>query len=275
ALVRAGSTEEDIDTEFSSSQFNHVFLRVPLEEKTIWLECTSKSNPVGYLGDFTKDRHVLVITDDGGFLEKTPSYSEEEFNTFQLQNRIILQENGDARIEGDYLFQGNPAANYLGLESQADLKEQKNYLNRTLGGNGLLVSDFNINYSSEDFIPRARISFQGNVQRFTQNTAKRVLIPVAWKKINKEDLSYGNALVQEEFLVVLPANLSPEGDLPTVSIEEEGIKLDIQTSLEEGVLKVLRRMEINLEDLEEGEKDKRIQRVNTLNNRSIILKKSE
>lgn len=275
ALVRAGSDEEDINTEFSSSQFNHVFLRVPLEEKTIWLECTSKSNPVGYLGDFTKDRHVLVITDSGGFLEKTPSYSEKEYNTFQLQNRIILQENGDARIEGNYLFQGNPAANYLGLESQADLKEQKNYLNRILGGNGLLVSDFNINYSSEDFIPRARVNFQGNVQRFTQNTAKRVLIPVAWKKINREDLNYGNTLVQEEFLVVLPANLSPDGDLPTVSIEEEGIKLAIQTSLEEGVLKVFRRMEIKLEDLEEGEKDKRIQRVNTLNNRSIILKKSE
>lgn len=275
ALVRAGSEEEDIDTEFSSSQFNHVFLKVPLEDQTIWLECTSKSNPVGYLGDFTKDRHVLVITEDGGFLEKTPSYSEKEYNTFQLQNRIFLQENGDARIEGDYLFQGNPAAYYLGLATNADLREQKNYLNKTLGGNGLLVSDFDIDYSSEDFIPRARINFQGNVQRFTQNTAKRVLIPVAWKKIDKEDFNYGNTLIQEEFLVNLPTNLSPEGDLPIVSIEEEGISLAIHSSMEEGVLKVIRRMEISLENLEEGEKDKRIQRVNTLNNRSIILKKSE
>lgn len=49
--VRVGREEDDIMVDFPAQQFNHIILRVPLSEEVLWLECTSKYLPTGYLGD--------------------------------------------------------------------------------------------------------------------------------------------------------------------------------------------------------------------------------
>ncbi len=75
-VVYAGEEKRDIDSEFASMQGNHVILNVPLEDKDIWLECTSQEMPFNYLGDFTDDRNVLVITPEGGTIKRTARYDE-------------------------------------------------------------------------------------------------------------------------------------------------------------------------------------------------------
>jgi hypothetical protein len=58
---------------------------VPFEKDTVWLECTSQYQPFGFLGDFTDDRDVLLITDESGKIAHTKIYKTED-NT---QNRKI------------------------------------------------------------------------------------------------------------------------------------------------------------------------------------------
>src|SRR5690606_4540730 len=74
SLIMAGENFTPLQTDFPSSQFNHVVVAVPNGSDTLWLECTSQTQPFGYLGSFTDDRYALMILDDGATLVKTGSY---------------------------------------------------------------------------------------------------------------------------------------------------------------------------------------------------------
>ena len=84
----------DIDKDFSSLQGNHVILNIPNNGKDIWLECTNQTIPFGFLGDFTDDRDVLVVTPEGGIIKHTASYKNEQ-NLQATKAAIQLLENGD------------------------------------------------------------------------------------------------------------------------------------------------------------------------------------
>lgn len=88
------NTRRDIDKDFSSLQGNHMILNIPNDGDDVWLECTSQTKPFGFLGDFTDDRDVLVITPDGGIIKRTPSY-KNEFNTQHSKSNIILDKEGN------------------------------------------------------------------------------------------------------------------------------------------------------------------------------------
>ena len=83
-LIRAGDDEDDILTDFPSNQFNHATVCVPMEKDTMWLECTSQTVAPGYQGDFTGNRHALLIDEKGGHIVQTKYYKAED--NLQLRN---------------------------------------------------------------------------------------------------------------------------------------------------------------------------------------------
>jgi hypothetical protein len=75
--VYAGDDPISLQRNFASAgQGNHIILCVPFAGDTTWLECTDKHMPFGFLGTFTDDRNVLVITPEGGVLTRTPLYPD-------------------------------------------------------------------------------------------------------------------------------------------------------------------------------------------------------
>ncbi|HSI70546.1 MAG TPA: DUF3857 domain-containing protein, partial [Gillisia sp.] len=73
-----GGERKDLDPDFASMQGNHVILNIPQEDEDIWLECTSQTTPFNYLGDFTDNRHVLLVKPEGGEIVKTKAYTFSE-----------------------------------------------------------------------------------------------------------------------------------------------------------------------------------------------------
>lgn len=63
--------------DFTSLQGNHIIVNVPMEDETLWLECTSQQTAFNYLGQFTDDRMALSISPEGGKIVTTQKYPAE------------------------------------------------------------------------------------------------------------------------------------------------------------------------------------------------------
>lgn len=124
-LVKAGHEINDINPDFVSNQFNHAILCVPVQKDTIWLECTNQQLPFNYLGSFTSDRHVLVITPDGGKLVKTPEYRKEQ-NIIQRSGSLFFNSSGStsARLKTTYSgFYFGVYSNIFSMQSEGEMKK--------------------------------------------------------------------------------------------------------------------------------------------------------
>lgn len=98
ALINRESNGLPVDPDFPHNQFNHVILYVPLQDKPIWLECTSNSLDFGSLDISTENKNALVITENGGMLVPTPG-SNSRSNVFSVNSKIILNDDNSGDME--------------------------------------------------------------------------------------------------------------------------------------------------------------------------------
>jgi hypothetical protein len=114
AFIKSGANEEDIDPMFPSMRFNHAISCVPLKNDTIWLECTSQTQSLGFQGSFTGNRKALLILPNGGILVNTTKYYSYD-NSKIVKATMVLDNNANASAQ--------IKTSYKGI-----LKEHKDYL---------------------------------------------------------------------------------------------------------------------------------------------------
>jgi hypothetical protein len=125
-VVYSGESKRDIDPDFASMQGDHVILNIPRkDQEDIWLECTSQTMPFNYLGDFTDNRNVLLMTPEGGQIVKTKKYSINE-NLVETNSEIVLKSNGDFSGVLERRNEGVMYGNMYGLKDITE-KDQKTY----------------------------------------------------------------------------------------------------------------------------------------------------
>ncbi|NOX46128.1 MAG: DUF3857 and transglutaminase domain-containing protein [Chlorobi bacterium] len=174
-LVKAGRDGQDILTDFPSQQFNHVILAVPLQNDTVWLECTSQDIPFGYLGNFTNDRHVLMITDEGGKLVMTPD-CPQAMNRKECWANVEIAEGGAGGAHIRSRYSGLMYDEVSGMINDDDL-EQKKWIHKNLD-----VSDFDIEtfstFEKKDRVPEAGFELQLHFRKYASIVGKRMMVPL-------------------------------------------------------------------------------------------------
>ncbi|MGI9526884.1 MAG: transglutaminase-like domain-containing protein [Weeksellaceae bacterium] len=124
-------THRDILPDFPSMQGNHAIINVPMDNDTIWLECTSQITAFNHLGSFTNDRFALSVSKKGGEIVKTQSYPAI-INTQVIEGKAKISDNGHLALNFTHITAGiqydwNYAVYYK------NEKDQKNWLDQKYG----------------------------------------------------------------------------------------------------------------------------------------------
>ncbi len=138
-VVYGKSEKWDIMEDFASIQGNHVILGVPDGENITWLECTSQDTPYGFLGDFTDDRNVLMLTHEGGVITRTKAYETED-NLQQTMAKVTMDSDGNVTADFQSISQGIQYNNRYFLPKKKQDEIDYYYKDRWSHINGFSIS---------------------------------------------------------------------------------------------------------------------------------------
>ncbi|WP_165876189.1 DUF3857 domain-containing protein [Mariniflexile fucanivorans] len=231
-LYASPNEQISVDKNFVSfgGQTNHVILNIPVEnQEDIWLECTSQKLPFGFIGDFTDDRDVLVITPEGGKIQHTKKYATEESSQFI---------NGTYAISNDGLIEAKVTVNSKGiqydnkywLETETERDLDTHYKKRWNYVNGVSINTMKINndklnnefVEDIDFLAPNYSKIVGNRMLLTLNALNRnTNIPDRYRD-RKLPLKIKRGFKDvDEVEIKLPSDFTIESQPDNVSIENK------------------------------------------------------
>ncbi|NIR51625.1 DUF3857 and transglutaminase domain-containing protein [candidate division KSB1 bacterium] len=164
-------------TEFPSQQFNHAIVLVPMEEDTIWLECTADRLAAGELPASDEGCHVLLVNENGGQIVQTPISGPEE-NLWQSRIDARLTSTGKLFLTGKARATGNVANGLRNALAGLKGEKLKNKLRRTLASNlpNFSLSGYKFRNLDRDYHRPLELAFEGSVTNFATGAANRLLL---------------------------------------------------------------------------------------------------
>jgi transglutaminase-like putative cysteine protease len=174
-LIYAGENAPGMDVSFPRSQFNHAIVAVPNKGDTLWLECTSQTNPFGYMGRFTGDRKALIITDDGAKVVHTKRYTAKDNLQYRTAD-VDITLTGDAKATVKTTYKGlqyeNGNLDYI-VGNQYD--DQKKWLQKNMGIPTYDINSFQM-VNKKDKIPSAIVNVDLTLNRLATVSGKRIFL---------------------------------------------------------------------------------------------------
>jgi hypothetical protein len=159
----------------SADQTNHAILAVPLENDTIWLECTNPYNPFGYVGSAIANRKALLVGANGGELVEMPAFGVAK-NLLNKQLKLVMDENGNATADYTIHATGLLFENY-GFLNVGTEKMQKDYLLTNLPINNLTINDFKLTNEGDEN-PSALLTVHFEAGKYASQAGDRLFVPL-------------------------------------------------------------------------------------------------
>lgn len=169
--------QRKLDPDFTMDVFNHIVLCVPNKGDTVWLECTSQTNPFGYMGEFTGDRDVLLITDEGGKIVHTPVYNED-VNIEDRELIVDLSPEGNATASVKTTYKALKYG-YRGLNFVVDkgAKDQREWVMENTSFPNFDLNSYTMT-KVNDPLPEAIITAEYDVSKYAKVSGKRMFFAV-------------------------------------------------------------------------------------------------
>lgn len=212
-IIENGTLTYPIEPDFVFPGFNHVILYVP--EVDYWLECTSSSSPVNYIGANNMDRDVLLVTPKGGKLKRTPVQHPED-NQEIIKAKMVIEASGNSSVEYQGSLLGARHEKFRALIHNSSEQEQKEWLlKRYIPLSNLEMKSYDIQV--EKGRPNATLSYQGKVRKFAAKAGKRLFIPlnqvsvygnIPSESAQRKQAVYHNKAISEQLEIEL---VLPEG----------------------------------------------------------------
>ncbi|WP_343487644.1 DUF3857 and transglutaminase domain-containing protein [Allomuricauda sp. d1] len=225
-IVYGDTQKRDLDPDFPALQGNHVFLNVPLENESIWLECTDQQVPVNYLGTFTDDRYVLKVTPNGGELVKSKKYSEQDSRQ-STSASISIDRLGKISAEVNIISTGVQYNQKYRLVNQTYQEQEEHYKDHWDYVNNMQIDDIDIVNDRDTIALQEKIavstenyvSFAGENWLFTPNMFNRNLyVPKRVRDRNREVVVQRGYMDKDDFVIKLPEGYRIEALLSAVDI---------------------------------------------------------
>ncbi|MGC4021974.1 MAG: DUF3857 and transglutaminase domain-containing protein [Cyclobacteriaceae bacterium] len=233
--------------------FNHIVVSIPNGKDTLWLECTSQTDPFGYQGKFTGDRKALMITDQGGVMVNTLRYTPEQ----NLQSRtafVSIDVSGNATAKVKTTSTGIQYENDGLNWTFSSTDKQKKWIEENTQ-----IPNFNINSFSvtekKNKIPSAIVNLDLALNKYASVSGKRLFmspnlmnknssIPERLTERKTDVIRKTNYVDLDTIIYTLPENLYPEFLPEPVKINSKFGEYEANFKFDAGKVVYTRRMKV-------------------------------
>ena len=242
-VYATSSKKIDMDENFPSlfGQANHVILNIPIENKeSVWLECTSQIMPFGFLGDFTDDRNVFVITPEGGKIISTPKYGASE-NSQSTKAELNIMDDSSLEVHAKIISKGIQYNDKFYLENEERREQDKYFKNHWNYIGNISIDEIkfsndkdnvaftqDVSFKAIDFcsFTGERILFTPNVlnrNTYIPNRYRTRKLPLQIERGFIDDDEYEINLPQGYTVEFIPENVSLESNFGSYTVTIERI----------------------------------------------------
>ena len=211
-----GGDKRSFDEEIIAKQSNHVIVSVPFDGDYIFLECTSQTNPFGYLSDFTSNRNALIIKPDGAEVVHTTFYKPED-NLQEIKSKLSVSEDGLISGNVKVISKNIQHDNVSHLVTKNTKDQTDFYKNRFVYLNNFEISNLQLNLDKEAFSMQEIFDFKA--ENYFERGLNSVILPLnvlnksissLFKYRNKKfsfEIDYG-FIDSDEIEILLPSSFS-------------------------------------------------------------------
>ncbi|WP_299685060.1 DUF3857 domain-containing transglutaminase family protein [uncultured Dokdonia sp.] len=228
-VLYAGDDKRDIQPDFVSMQGNHAILSIPNGDDYVWLECTSQEIPFGFIGDFTDDRDVVIITPEGGKIVHTNIYDHSK-NTQIVKGTCTITSKGAIEAQVSIQSKGIQYNDRYRLENQTNSDQKKHYYNFWKHINNLKIDTIDIENDKRAIVMNEKIafsadnyaSFAGEEILVSLNAVNRYTsVPKRYKKRNLDVYIDRGFVDEDEIIVTIPETYKLPDAFEDIHLESE------------------------------------------------------